>query len=482
MKKYYLISIILFWFNSIHLFSQLLNPGFEAETGTTITDWTNNGTGTASVGTANARTGANAISYTTSSFSIQDMRSNSTIPIPNNYYCHVIGWVKGGNSTTWASIGTIIGSSQINTAVDAPGTTFKRYYIAWQNNQGSTQNAVVKLNSASGSGTTTLYWDDIVMYSGASATVDVVDPNFTGTLTATSNTNGTSITINGIQGTDASSGVRGAVVLRANGLAQTPPVLNDQGRYSTLGGSNGPNTIDSWTVVGVLEQGVQSFVDNSVTPNTDYTYAAYIRDDAYNYSTPGTTNVTALPVELTSFTALVKNNLVNLKWQTITEVNNYGFEIEKCQKLNAKGETWEKIGFVEGHGNSNSPKDYYFIDKYVPSGEYAYRLKQIDADGKFEYSSSIKVEVLPNQYELMQNYPNPANPTTKIMFSLPYETELKIGLYNILGESIRTIAEGKYNAGFHQVELMLSDLVSGIYIYKLESKNFSNTKKLILLK
>ena len=82
----------------------------------------------------------------------------------------------------------------------------------------------------------------------------------------------------------------------------------------------------------------------------------------------------------------------------------------------------------------------------------------------------------------MQNYPNPANPTTKIMFSLPKETELKIVLYNMLGELLKTIAEGKYNAGFYQVELKINDLPSGVYVYRIESKDFVSTKKLTLLK
>ena len=74
----------------------------------------------------------------------------------------------------------------------------------------------------------TLYWDDIVIYSSVTPTTDLVDPNFTGLFTATSNEVGTSITLTGIQGTNANSGVRGAVVLRANGLSQTPPQLNDR--------------------------------------------------------------------------------------------------------------------------------------------------------------------------------------------------------------------------------------------------------------
>ena len=67
-----------------------------------------------------------------------------------------------------------------------------------------------------------------------------------------------------------------------------------------------------------------------------------------------------LPVELSSFTASGNQNAVNLKWQTATEVNNYGFEVER--KTN-EWMQWAKVGFVNGNGNSNSPKEYSFSDK-----------------------------------------------------------------------------------------------------------------------
>ncbi len=165
---------------------------------------------------------------------------------------------------------------------------------------------------------------------------------------------------------------------------------------------------------------------------------------------------------------------------TKTEVNNYGFNIEK--RIN-EGE-WNSIGFISGSGTSNSPKEYSFSDKniFVGGSKFQYRLKQIDNDGSFEYSDAVEVEVIPTRFELSQNYPNPFNPITTIRFSLPKETRLKINLYNLLGEIIKTITEGIYQAGYYNISFNASNLPSGTYVYRIESDNFIESKKMMLLK
>ncbi len=117
--------------------------------------------------------------------------------------------------------------------------------------------------------------------------------------------------------------------------------------------------------------------------------------------------ISPLPVELTSFNAQANSNNIELSWITATEVNNYGFDVER--KIDTKN--WEKIAFIEGHGNSNSNKYYSFNDKGIATtGKVFYRLKQINLDGTFEYSKTIEVVIdAPNSFELLQNYPNPFN-------------------------------------------------------------------------
>ena len=171
---------------------------------------------------------------------------------------------------------------------------------------------------------------------------------------------------------------------------------------------------------------------------------------------------------------------MDLNWVTKTEVNNYGFNVER--RIN-EGE-WESITFVEGYGNSNSPKEYSYSDKDLFAGgsKFQYRLKQVDTDGQYTFSDVVEVEILPTQFELSQNYPNPFNPSTTIRFSLPKETQLKINIYNMLGEIVETIAEGTYEAGYHKINFNASNLSSGMYIYRIESSDFVKTMKMMLLK
>ncbi|HCY75889.1 MAG TPA: hypothetical protein DHV28_08195 [Ignavibacteriales bacterium] len=201
-------------------------------------------------------------------------------------------------------------------------------------------------------------------------------------------------------------------------------------------------------------------------------------------ATVGNEIANPLPVELSSFSASIIGSSVKLNWRTETEVNNYGFEIErKVGSGQSSVGNFEKIGFVNGNGNSNSPKSYSFEDNGLTPGEYSYRIKQIDNDGQFEYSKTIEVDFnSPKLFELSQNYPNPFNPKTTIRFSIPEAGNVKISLYNPLGQEVSTILNEVRESGTHIVNFDASELNSGMYIYKLESGSFIQTRKMILLK
>ena len=189
-----------------------------------------------------------------------------------------------------------------------------------------------------------------------------------------------------------------------------------------------------------------------------------------------------LPVELISITSSVSKSNVTLNWQTATETNNYGFEVERCA-LSAERQAWDKIGFVNGNGNSNSQKNYSYEDKNVTAGNYSYRLKQIDNDGQFEYSKTIEVDMDGvKKFELSQNYPNPFNPSTTIKFNLPEAGMVKLTLFNILGQQIRTLVNEFQESGVHTINFDATELNSGMYLYKIESNGFTQTRKMTLVK
>lgn len=185
-----------------------------------------------------------------------------------------------------------------------------------------------------------------------------------------------------------------------------------------------------------------------------------------------------LPVELTSFTAKQIGTNVQLNWATATEVNSHKYVIEKSNSNN-----WSAIGEVKANGNSNSAKQYSFTDKITTNGKFQYRLKMIDNDGSFKYSDIVELNVeTPKAFELLQNAPNPFNPTTSITYQLANASDVSLKVYDIIGNEVLTLVNEKQDAGKYEVKLDASKLASGTYVYRLSAGSFVQTKKMILLK
>jgi photosystem II stability/assembly factor-like uncharacterized protein len=192
-----------------------------------------------------------------------------------------------------------------------------------------------------------------------------------------------------------------------------------------------------------------------------------------------------LPVNLTSFTVNAqKFGNILLEWYTATEQNNHGFDIERAVIPNDKSALqWNKISFVPGEGNSNSPQKYDYIDKNPTGGaKFAYRLKQIDNSGNFKYYDQQEITLALNDFGLYQNYPNPFNPSTVIKYQLPADANVKIRLFNSIGEELKTLVNENKKAGIYEFQFNASGFASGIYYYRIDSGNFTDTKKLVILK
>ncbi|MBS4033601.1 MAG: T9SS type A sorting domain-containing protein [Ignavibacterium sp.] len=268
----------------------------------------------------------------------------------------------------------------------------------------------------------------------------------------------------------------------ANTATGVAYVFSNEGGTLPLGWINRPmgNTANpdlqaalsqGWFAVGVVDRDVDTYFinfDGWNQPNKPYLTVVY------EY---------IIPVELTSFTAAAVNDKVTLNWSTATETNNQGFFVER-----SNGNEFASVGFVDGKGTTTEVQNYSFTDAGIAAGSYTYRLKQVDFDGTFEYSSTIEVEVLaPREFALNQNFPNPFNPSTMISFSLLVDAKVSLKVFDILGQEVMTIVNNNLSAGAHEYTFDASNFNSGVYFYRIEAtgvdgQNFTSVKKMILTK
>jgi len=203
------------------------------------------------------------------------------------------------------------------------------------------------------------------------------------------------------------------------------------------------------------------------------------------------------PVELTSFTGQVENSYVNLLWTTATELNNKGFAVERAIQMGQ----WQEIYFIKGKGTTNEPQQYQFKDPLisVAAKKYYYRIKQIDFDGTFIYSDEIEIALNQIDAELLGNYPNPFNPSTKIKYTIPFvETHrdasllVTLKVFDILGNEVATLVNEEQAPGVYEIEFSAkggsasdgnaSTLPSGVYLYQLRAGDYISVKKMLMIK
>jgi hypothetical protein len=249
-----------------------------------------------------------------------------------------------------------------------------------------------------------------------------------------------------------------------NNICFTDPGVYDLGRYNGYFRfrlmSMGPDILDWYTA--------QTEVDYALGETEDY-----IMTDLQ------------LAVELSSFDAVSENGKVRLTWNTATETDNDHFELNR----RLVGGNWQNMGIeVEGAGNASSAHAYSYTDEAVAVGStYEYQLISVDFSGIRGVTAETEALVIAgaaavDEFKLYSNFPNPFNPSTTIAFDLKEATNVRLVVFDVLGREIASLVNGYEQAGRHSINFEAGALPSGVYFYRMETPQFTDMKKMMLLK
>ncbi len=233
------------------------------------------------------------------------------------------------------------------------------------------------------------------------------------------------------------------------------------------------------------------FKSDSTTTDTSKTISGlaegrkeYWRVRAKNVTGSSSWNESSFSVNLKSPTDLVLQSIVSneitLNWKD-NSAKEDGYVIERMQSPQT---TFTFLDSLKQKVNT-------YVDKNIlQSGDYTYRIKAFNAVAESDYSNEASLTIVgieeemttPTDYSINQNYPNPFNPSTKIKFALPQNSHTKLIVYDLLGREIQTLINKELDAGYHEIIFDASIFPSGIYFYRIQSGNFIQTKKMILMK
>ena len=196
-----------------------------------------------------------------------------------------------------------------------------------------------------------------------------------------------------------------------------------------------------------------------------------------------------LPIVLSSFAAAAEiDGSVTLRWKTLSEINNYGFIVERRAGVDSLFREVQG-SFIAGHGTTLKPEQYQWRDPSPPPPPLLYRLRQINIDGSIHYSEPVHADLAagsdiqqaPAVFSLHQNYPNPFNPSTVIEFSVARAGRAKLEIYDALGQLVSTPFDADSAPGrTYRATVSGAGLSSGVYFYRLSSGGSVATKRFVL--
>ena len=242
----------------------------------------------------------------------------------------------------------------------------------------------------------------------------------------------------------------------AHNLQAMVPFNSADGTLLQVTGGGTPVTVTTQTVKGI----------------------AYGFFPASSQSYVATYSSTPLPITLLNFTVTKQGDNAQLNWSTSSEENNKGFEIQRSTDQS----NWTVLNFIAGAGNSQTEKDYQYLDQNLPAGTYYYRLRQVDYDGNSSFSKVVPVTFDGGMaLELKQNHPNPFSNYTSISMVIPKAGRVQLMLYDQMGRPIQQLMDEEKMPGTYTVTVNKNGLSSGIYYYKMNALGQVIVKKMTIL-
>ncbi len=186
-----------------------------------------------------------------------------------------------------------------------------------------------------------------------------------------------------------------------------------------------------------------------------------------------------IPVELSGFDALVDGSNVNLTWQTESERNNAGFEVQHAR---TKEGPYETIAYITGNGTSLARHVYEHTMQGAGPGIHFFQLKQVDYDGTFVIYETRAVHLVADEgYTLGDAYPNPFNPSTNFELTVSTSQRVQVDLYDLLGRVQQRMYDGYLESGRpYTFQIDAAQLSSGTYLYRVQGERFGETKRIVL--
>ncbi len=205
-----------------------------------------------------------------------------------------------------------------------------------------------------------------------------------------------------------------------------------------------------------------------------------LTNDAGAFPLPLSSASAPLPVEVAGFEAQVEGDAAHLRWQTVSEARNAGFEVQR----KGDGESWRQIAFVESKapgGTATEPRSYRHADTDLPydADSLTYRLRQVDLDGTASVTRTVTVGRRADRLALRAPSPNPARRRATVRFALPTAQDPVLRLYDGLGRQVRSVRLSR-DEGRHQVHIRTADLASGVYFLRLTAGGQTRTQKLTI--